>query len=226
MPAHFDLKRLLNGVPSEQNGKMSKTASTNSTARNQIKTEDRNNYRLPEQLHKDLKPLLELLIKSQLNSLQRVRVLEGILMDTIIFSKSNPAVQAAKEALQDDNKLLRLEQGGELGSPMLWIYPIFVKALVTQEVGRNNRETLEEHIAALEVMDTRDDLFDIINHFLVKDCFQQDQVKISFVCPDEEIRQALVSSMKQLGGTHKKSKAPRGNLEDELFKWLSAVQMM
>ena len=43
-------------------------------------------------------------------------------------------------------------------------------------------------------------------------------VKLSMVISDRPLRQGVTGAFKQLGGQHKRSKAPKGAVEDEMSK--------
>ena len=57
-----------------------------------------------------------------------------------------------------------------------------------------------------------------------KQCFDEAKYKITLVTPNQDHRRTIIDSMVQLGFQHKKGRAPPNGLEDELSKWLQAVQ--
>eukprot|EP00746_Dinoflagellata_sp_MGD_P022266 gnl/MRDRNA2_/MRDRNA2_152078_c0_seq1.p1 gnl/MRDRNA2_/MRDRNA2_152078_c0~~gnl/MRDRNA2_/MRDRNA2_152078_c0_seq1.p1 ORF type:complete len:226 (-),score=57.75 gnl/MRDRNA2_/MRDRNA2_152078_c0_seq1:221-898(-) len=185
-----------------------------------IAVEDKDKYVLSE---KGRLQMQELQLKVSLNVMQRMHTLEGLNMDCVIAAKSNAAVKASKVASADFSKLTQ-ENEIDLGSPLGYVYVPFLDSFVKQDILKLNKEVLTTHRNSIDEMAERDDLLDVITHFMVKDTYNQDMVKISFVCVDRDVRLALVNGLEQLGGIHKRGRAPRGHLEDELAKWLSAVQ--
>ena len=69
------------------------------------------------------------------------------------------------------------------------------------------------------------DVFDHCSHLLVKQCYDQSKIKIQIVVADKNVRKALIGAFVQIGGEHKKSKAHRSALEDQLSLWLQSLQL-
>ena len=74
-----------------------------------------------------------------------------------------------------------------------------------------------------EELEAIEDTYDHIQHFAVRDCYDQQFVKVSILASHRETRMAPVNSFKQLGTVHRRSKAPKGAIEDEFQELFSTI---
>ena len=75
---------------------------------------------------------------------------------------------------------------------MTWMWPRFIKALKELEIGGANREGLDNHLGGLDMMDNHDDLYDSLQHFMIRDCYDHDKMKITIVSNDDNLCLSVV----------------------------------
>eukprot|EP00746_Dinoflagellata_sp_MGD_P080746 gnl/MRDRNA2_/MRDRNA2_321975_c0_seq1.p1 gnl/MRDRNA2_/MRDRNA2_321975_c0~~gnl/MRDRNA2_/MRDRNA2_321975_c0_seq1.p1 ORF type:complete len:160 (+),score=52.37 gnl/MRDRNA2_/MRDRNA2_321975_c0_seq1:22-480(+) len=146
-------------------------------------------------------------------------------MDAFTCAKTIKAIADAKNATAEYSEVLKEKPSAEVGAPMPIIVMAFLVGLANDEIGKLNKQVISEACATFGKLDEPEDIYDTVQHFQVKDCYEQSQVKIVIVVTDTNLRKAIVSGLKQLGAMHRRNKAPRSALEDEMQKFLASLQL-
>ena len=169
--------------------------------------------------------LMTLMVKSHLSLHQRVRELEGILLDVGLGDSSLETFQALKSAAQTYDQTVKSEgKGHKRGPPAIYGYMALMKMLASTEgAGMATKQTamkLAEEDTALAV----EELCEKVMMCKTASCYDQSRKKLvmHIACPER--RQTLKQGLTQLGLTFCLSKAPAGAMEDELEKFLQGLE--
>ena len=152
--------------------------------------------------------------------------MEGIYMETVLMECKSNVVKGLEEELKEYNQVIQ-DEGPEAveGGPLRYLLRRLLTTLVVENVGELNQRNLQEYIGKLEAMDDVTEVQDLVQHLAFKKCYASNLMKVHFVVKSEyKLRKTLCDSMKLLGGDHKRGRAPRGAIEDELAKWLQSFQ--
>ena len=92
------------------------------------------------------------------------------------------------------------------------------------EVGGANREKLQQWRTRIEQAEDAYAVLGWFQHIKVEKTYADDTKKLVMVIGDESLKETLVSSLKQIGASHKVGRAPPGYFERQLSEWASTLQ--
>ena len=196
---------------------------------------------LPPTLDKSVANLLSVLVRSQLQTQQRLRMLYAAVVDTFIVKASSAIPTAMAEEMarfSRDVEAYRAasEQEPESrppqpGSPVATVFLAFLEALATQNIGGRNLEAVQALLKELEQMGdgARSHIESRVATCpvdMLKGPQNADKAKIVIAMDRLEARLAIVNSLAQLVDVeHKHGPAPPGYLEMDLEGWLGALSL-
>ena len=114
-----------------------------------------------------------------------------------------------------------------LGGPTGYLFLCLASFLAKPDadIGGNNRKGVSSLLKVLEELSSSADVLEYCKSITIRQCFKKEQSKLTLVFKTNETRQVIHASLLQLGLTHKAEQAPPGQQEDQLEKWLQAIQI-
>ena len=169
--------------------------------------------------------LMTLLLKSHLSLHQRLREVEGILLDVGLGDSALEIWQVLKTAANNYDTTVKAEgKGHKRGPPAIYGYMALMAFLAsTEKAGLATMQAAAGHKQEDEALSV-EDLCEKVMVCKAARCYDQSRQKLALhiVCPQR--RQTLKLGLAQLGLVFTLSKAPPGAMEDELEKYLQGLE--
>ena len=190
------------------------------------KDKDSKRERAIKSQDRGLHHLLSLLVKSSLQSHQRIRDLQGVMYDVFILSADNPVPQAmvkAGQAYAHRAWQMRTSEGASsgLGPPHPQVWMAMLEVLKDADVGAANKEKLQQ-VYDLHNGLTLDQACEVVRCCRQDSTYNSDRKKITLGL-SQDLRPVLIASMQQIGAEYKPGKPPTGAMERELASWLPSL---
>jgi len=195
-------------------------------ARARIQEEDRGNFDASN-FPPALKLVLNTLLKAGCNDQQRIRTLEAVAFDVFMVPVNNPVVSALDATYRAYQNIIQTSAPGtNVGACDGPNFVVMIKTLLEQgDVGGKNKEQLNKIALALKDLDQ----IGLANY--VKVCRMQEPkrenfVKITVSVVTSEWRLIVVSAFKAMSEVeHLPGRPPPSGLEDEMSKWIQALNI-
>jgi len=167
-----------------------------------------------------LRRLLINLLKQVLINQQQLREVMSVVLDTITMDSESKTIKDMQAESRAYAKAVR-EKGSATGPPTGTVFLALLESLAEQDVGQKNKGKLQEIVVGIKD--------EPIGMDMVRVCrwaraFKEEKKKIILHIVQPEVRQVVLSSLEQLGGTLHSGKAPAGYLEDDLSQWLELLE--
>ena len=183
---------------------------------------------------KGLRELLLLLLKQVLNNTQKVRMIEGAMLDTFIFPKNHKvmmAIQEEQEAFAERVDQFRKDKDKNpdappLGPPHTMLFGALLDVLAdTPAVGGSNQEKIKSLREDFNTCEKAEDAEQLIRVCRITKTAQEDQMKLILgIQTLGDRRFSLLDGLRQLGGRHLRGAAPLGYMEEELQDWTEWIE--
>ena len=171
--------------------------------------------------------LLVTLLKSSPNLHQRVRTVEHAVMDTYILQSKDELITVLAETMSAYQQKVRAAGAKhEMGSPTPYMLNSLVEFLSrpATDIGQANRSAMSALKSLLENMPAPHNALEHCKHLTTKQCFNKANTKLCVICPNRETRATIHDSLLQLGVEWKAEKQPASSLEDDMEKWIQALE--
>ena len=180
-----------------------------------IKSQDRN-------LHN----LLNLLVKSNLQTHQKMRDLQGVMYDVFLVASELPAVKSMISAGQAYAQRVRATRENEgvatgLGPPHPQVWMALLEVLKEADVGAANRQKLAEVYERHNSL-TVEQVCEEVRYCRQDTTFSSDRRRVT-LSVTQDLRPLLIASMTQVGAEYRPGRPPVGGMERELAAWLPAL---
>ena len=196
----------------------------NRRARAILTQEDKSKYSLVND--SDQQRFMTVVVKGLLNCSQRLRTIEGVLQDVFIIDSGHDIVKELAATMGTYQESCKQQGSGhDLGSPIPYLWSTLLEALIKCDIGQQNRADLQ---VVKDIVDTSADpatVFEYCRHIHCKGCYDKKTHKLTLIIPDRNSRHAVVKAMNQLQVTHKATRPPPGPVEDDLEKYLQALEL-
>ncbi|CAK0883912.1 unnamed protein product [Prorocentrum cordatum] len=178
---------------------------------------------------KRLRELLALTLEQTLGNTQKVRMTEGILLDTTMSPKSHKLVQATQEEqgafaqrvgscrkAEIDNPVLE-----PLGPPHAMIFAALVETAAALEAcGGENQKSMLKPSENIIACGKAEDAEQLARMCRPQETTQDDQTNVVLaVQMSVDWRCALIDGLRQAGRRRLRGAAPAGRMEEELQEW-------
>ena len=178
---------------------------------------------------KGLRELLLLILKQTLSNTQKVRMIEGALLDTFIFPQSHKLVQKMQEeqeafvyCVDEYRKEKEKNPMAEpLGPPHALLFAALVETAATIDAcGGDNLKKIKQLSDDINVCEKQEDVEQLVRVCRLQKTAQEDHMKIVLAIQNlGDRRFGLIDGLRQCGGRHLRGSAPAGYMEEELQEW-------
>ncbi|CAK0852503.1 unnamed protein product, partial [Prorocentrum cordatum] len=171
----------------------------------------------------DMRELLTTIVRATYQNTKQIRELKGRIITAVKISDTDPLVEAIEQENRNHARAIRREgESHGRGPPAPGAAMAMMEALTQQDIGAKSKGDLTTTIERINAMDQHQvqDSFPICK---LDKAYKSGQANILFNCRGYEIRQRLMTALRNADKQACVGPAPAGFVEDELTLWMGAL---
>jgi len=172
---------------------------------------------------KEMKQMMVIMLKMQLWLAQGVRDTMGILLDLYIVNSDSDVIKAMKKTgVRYAAAVRKAGANHEYGPPHVHLFKALMQNLVTADIGKANRDTLQAWLTNNNDADETE-LAWTIRHCRVMKTYRSETVRVALSIENSGVRNEVANAMKQTGAKLRAGRSPKGAMEEHLELFLSEL---